>query len=130
MTDTTQEELPPLPVGAGFYLDEYSQKQMQDYAHQCIATLRAENARLKEELSQFWFQERTMEQRGEEYAAWKRQCTVAMLASKSQAAAMAGLLEEASTALRLDTTRKSQSDLQFVCADKIDAALAAWKETS
>jgi cell division septum initiation protein DivIVA len=127
MTDTTQEELPPLPVGAGFYLDEYSQEQMQDYARQCIATLKAENEKLRAELathqeSSFhpdWSMlEATRSSLREHMAAWQ--------AAQSQAAAMAGLLEEARN-LAVKTMNLTAKKDWDALTDRIDAALAAWK---
>ena len=45
-------------------------------------------------------------------------------ADARDAARLLALLKEAALALKADTTRRSQSDLQFAMADKIDAAMA------
>ena len=56
MNDTTQEEFPPLPhadfacanqSSGGKWNDMYSADNMRDYARECIATLKAENERLR-----------------------------------------------------------------------------------
>ena len=112
MTNTTQEELPPLPhteykIGLE---PAYDGSDMQDYARQCIATLKAELAQWKPKDGAEWTDNEWL--RNQLAMAYEMQ-----EAAQSQAAAMAGLLE------RL----RRYGGARRYWTGEIDAALAAWK---
>ncbi len=104
MTDTTQEELPPLPDEC--YKYERLVNAMHEWGHQCIATLRAENERLHKLLD-------------DAEAVLVRQRD-ARTAAQSQAAAMAGLLAKARAKMR-----GAVEPDDVALNDEIDAAIRA-----
>jgi hypothetical protein len=111
MTDTTQEELPPLPDEC--YKYERLINAMHEWGRQCIATLKAKNEMLRTLLIDA--ESVMVSQRDDRLAQGAR-----AQAAESQAAAMAGLLEEA----RIYLHNVGNWGLR----DDIDAALAAWRE--
>jgi cell division septum initiation protein DivIVA len=127
MTDTTQD-LPPLPppdaspVTGSIVYHTYSAGTMQAYARQCIATLKAENEKLLAELATH--QESSFHPDWSMLEATRSSLRVhmaALKAAQSQAAAMAGLLEDASDFI------KRKHGGSTAATDSYDAALAAWK---
>ena len=135
MTDTTQEErlyaglLNRLREHVGFNSDgvgstdtahcrpaskRYDPLHLQ--AAECITTLKAENERLRQEIADWKF---SAEREGDRADQWMKEEE----AAKSQAAAMAGLLEEALDMLGWPGCNDEAAALHH----KIDAALAAWK---
>ena len=119
MTDTTQEELPPLPKNDRSVRGwdwPYSPQEMKAYARQCIATLKAENARLKADLLDSTWQDHADH--------WQKRAEAAQF----QAAVMAGLLEEAQEAIAEHHVAKA-AGLCINCdlLARIESALAAWK---
>ena len=83
----TAPTLPPLPEPWTDTIHGWAwdAEAMLAYARAAQAPLLARIKELEAELNAFWLQERTMEERGAEYAAWKTQCTVAMLEAQKQA---------------------------------------------
>ena len=152
MNDTTQEELPPLPTPRGFHgnlaLPFWTAYELEAYARQCIATLKAENARLVADLEDTlqealrnaaWAQNwKLIAGAGTDDAKQILEYLRRSEAAQSQAAAMARLLEEAQNCIhsagqflkRHPATVKEL--MPFVeetenMWERINAALATWK---
>ena len=121
-----QEELPPQDNRTALEALTDSSSLLLAASSQCIATLKAENESLQKDLK--WANAQ-LEARGPEPVLLMcPNCNARVVfqpddtAAQSQAAAMAGLLEEACRSL-LYVNEKYPDEL----VDRIDAALSAWK---
>ena len=143
MNDTTQEELPPLPTPRGFHgnlaLPFWTAYELEAYARQCIATLKAENARLVADLEDTlqealrnaaWAQNwKLIAGAGTDDAKQILEYLRRSEAAQSQAAVMAELLQilrdEIAGATKVGHVWNLKGRVQ-----EIDEALASWKEGS